>query len=110
MDWLRDNAIELSAIFLGVVVVVALIVLAAQAARLWLRTRAARRRLDAGRVGLEASLEQLEQKQAALPRRQAELDEQVGRLQSEIEALKVLVRYAAEASDALRSPLRYLGR
>ncbi len=110
MDWIVDNAIALSAGFLGVVVLIALVVLALAGLRLWFRARAARDRIERERVGLETSLARLEASQAALPVRQAELEGRIQSLQVDVEKLKTLVRYAREAEDALRSPLRYIGR
>jgi chromosome segregation ATPase len=110
VDTLVDYSFPVAAIFFGAMVVLGVIILLVAGLRLWSRVSAARRRLDAGRVGLETSLERLEAAQAALPRRQEELQGEMAALQADIEQLKVLARYAGEAQEALRSPLRYLGR
>lgn len=110
MDTLVDYSFPVAAIIFGAAIVIGLIVLIVAGLRLWSRARSAQRRLDAGRVGLEASLDRLEASQAALPRRQEELQGEIAGLQAEIEQLRILAKYAGEAQEALRSPLRYLGR
>lgn len=107
MDFVVDNAVALSAIFLGVVVLAALALLAFCGLRLWRRTRAAQKRIGRESEALTAQTDRLSAALAAMPERQAELQHEIASLQQRIAALQVLARSAAEAQKTLRAPLRY---
>lgn len=107
MDFVVDNAVALSAIFLGVVVLIALAILAVAGLRLWRRTRAAQKRIDRETEVLTAKTDQLSAALDAMPQRQAELQGHIQDLQGRVAALTVLAQHAAEAQRILRSPLRY---
>jgi hypothetical protein len=107
VDFIVDNAVALSAIFLGVVVLAALVVAAVAGLRLWRRTRAAQKRIERESEALTAQTDRLSAAMAAMPERQAELQWEIEMLQRRIAALKVLSESAAEAVAMLRSPLRY---
>lgn len=107
MDFVVDNAVALSAIFLGVVVLVALAVLAVCGLRLWRRTKAATKRVGHETEVLTAQADRLNAAVAAMPERQAELQYEIASLQQRVAALGVLARSAVAAQKALRAPLRY---
>ncbi|HSJ74350.1 MAG TPA: hypothetical protein VK904_08530 [Miltoncostaeaceae bacterium] len=107
MDFIVDNAVALSAIFLGVVVLAALAVLALAGLRLWRRARAAQKRVGREGDALSAQADRLSAALAAMPERQAELQAELQSLQQRVAALGVLARSAAEARRVLRAPLRY---
>jgi Flp pilus assembly protein TadB len=107
VDFVVDNAVALSAIFLGVLVLVALAVLAICGLRLWWRTRAAQKRIGRETEALTAQTDRLSAALAAMPDRQAELQGEIASLQRRVAALAVLARHAAEAQKVLRAPLRY---
>jgi type II secretory pathway pseudopilin PulG len=109
VDFIVDNAVPLSAIFLGVIVLVALAVLALSGLRLWRRARAAQKRIEREGDALSAQAERLEAAMAAVPERQAELQGEIRSLQDRIAALQVLANSASEAVNTLRAPLRYFG-
>jgi hypothetical protein len=110
MDFMVDNAVPLSAIALGVLVIVALAVLAVRALRLWRVLKATERHISGATAGLLAETDRLSAALAALPDRQAELQGSIASLSARVRVLSVLARSASEASAVLRSPLRYLGR
>ena len=110
MDFIVDNAVPLSAIALGVLVLVTLAILGIAALRLWRAVRGAQRRVTAAGAELSAESERLSASLALLPERQAEIEASIAALSRRAAVLSVLARTASEASDALRSPLRYLGR
>ena len=107
MDFIVDNGVALSAIFLGVVVLVALAVLAVSGLRLWRRTRVAQEQIERETEALTVQTDRLSANLAAMPERQAELQGQIESLQGRIAALGVLARTAGEAQKTLRAPLRY---
>jgi cell division protein FtsB len=107
VDFVGDNAVALSAIFLGVVVLIALAILALSGLRLWRRTRAAQKRIGRETEVLTAKADQLSAALDAMPRRQAELQGELQDLQGRVAALAVLARHAAEAQRLLRSPVRF---
>lgn len=109
MDFVVDNAVALSAIFLGVVVLAALGLLGLAGLRLWRRVKAVRRRLGPEGEALSAKAERLQAALAAMPERQAELQGELESLQQRLAALAVLARHASEAIAALRAPIRYFG-
>jgi uncharacterized membrane-anchored protein YhcB (DUF1043 family) len=107
VDFVVDNGVALSAIFLGVVVLVALGLLAVTGLRLWRRARAAQKRIERESEALTAQTDRLSAAMAAMPERQAELQWEIASLQRRVEVLKVLADSASEAVAVLRSPLRY---
>ncbi len=107
MDFIADNAVALSAILLGVVVLVALAVLAVSGLRLWRRTKYAQKRIEPEAEALTARTDELSAALAAMPERQAELQGEIEALQGRVAALGVLARTAGEAQKTLRAPLRY---
>ena len=110
MDFVVDHAVPLSAIVLGVLVLSGLAVLGLSGLRLWRLLKATQRRIGGAAASLGAEAERLSAAVAALPERQAEVQQAIGSLATRVRVLGVLVRSASEASAALRSPLRYLGR
>ena len=110
MDFIVDHAVPLSAIALGVLVVVALVVLVVRGLRLWRVLRAVERRVSVATAGLLAESDRLSAALAALPDRQEELQGSIASLAVRVRVLSILARTASEASAVLRSPLRYLGR
>jgi hypothetical protein len=107
VDFIVDNAVALSAIFLGVVVLAALAVLAVAGLRLWRRTRVAQKRIERETEALTAQTDRLSAALAEMPERQAELQGRIEALQGRVEALGVLASSAMEARKTLRAPLRY---
>lgn len=105
-----DNAVPLSGVFLGVLVLAGLLVVGLAALRLWRAVKGAQRRATAAVAELTAEADRLSSSVAAMPERQAELQEAIAALQRRAAVLAVLARSASEASAVLRSPLRYLGR
>lgn len=110
MDFVVDNAVPLSAIFLGVVVLGSLAVLGVAGWRAWKVVRAAQKRMTTAAAALAAEGERLSAATAALPERQAELQAALSSLQRRAAVLQVLGASASEAIAVLKSPLRYLGR
>lgn len=110
MDFIVDNAVPLSAILLGVLVILGLAVLAVSGLRLWRVLKATQRRVSAATADLTAETDRLSAALAALPDRQAELQGSLASLAARVRVLGILARTASEASAVLRSPLRYLGR
>jgi uncharacterized protein YlxW (UPF0749 family) len=109
VDFLVDNAVPLSAIFLGVVVLGALGLLALSALRLWRRVKAAQKRVTDEGEALAAQADRLSAALEAMPERQAELQREMGSLQNRVAALGVLASHASASLRALRAPLRYFG-
>lgn len=110
MDFVVDNAVPLSAILLGVMVVAGLLVLVLSALSLWRSLRAAQARIADQAKALEAEGRRLSAAVEALPARQEELAAQLASLSRRLAALMVLARSASGAAAVLRAPLRYLGR
>jgi hypothetical protein len=107
MDFIVDNAVALSAIFLGVIVLAALAVLAVTGLRLWRRARSAQKRIERESEALTAQTDRLSAALEAMPERQAELQWEIQSLQARIAVLKALADSANEAVYTLRAPLRY---
>ena len=110
MDYIVDNAVALSAITLGVLVLAGLAIAGIAGFRLWRAVRAAQRRASAAAAELAAESDRLTASLAQLPERQAELQASIAALQRRAAAASVLAGSASEALDVLRAPLRYLGR
>lgn len=104
-----DNAVPLSAVFLGVVVLAALGLLGLSALRLWRRVKAVQKRVTREGEALAAQADRLSAALEAMPERQAELQRELGSLQNRVAVLGVLARHASESLRALRAPLRYFG-
>ena len=94
-------------IFLGVLVLIALGVLAITGFGLWRRARAAQKRIERESEALTAQTDRLSAALERMPERQAELQDEIASLQARIAALQVLADSASEAVDTLRAPLRY---
>ena len=105
-----DNAVMLSAITLGVLVLLGLAILGIAAFRLWRVLRAVQRRVTEAGEALAAEGERLSATAAQLPERQAEIGVSIAALQRRVAVLTILAGSASEALAVLRSPLRYLGR
>jgi HAMP domain-containing protein len=110
MQFAIDNAVALSAIALGVLVLAGLAVLGIAGFRLWRTLTRVKRRIAAASDALLAEADRLQQSLAALPDRQAEVQEAVASLQRRAAALSVLAASAGEAVQVLRAPLRFVGR
>lgn len=108
MDFIVDNAVPLSAILLGVLVLAGLAVLAIAGLRLWRIVKAAQNRVSIAGELLTAETERLQAALAAMPERQAELQREITSLSQRASALGVLARHAGEAAQALRAPQRFL--
>jgi hypothetical protein len=107
VDFIVDNAVALSAIFLGVIVLIALGVLAITGLTLWRRGRAAQKRIERESEALTAQTDRLSAALERMPERQAELQYEIASLQARIEVLRLLADSANEAVNTLRAPLRY---
>ena len=105
-----DNAVPLSAITLGVLVLVGLAILGIAAFRLWRALRVVQRRVTTAGEALAAEGERLSATAAQLPERQAEIQASVAALQARVAVLTSIANSASEAIEVLRAPLRYLGR
>ncbi|WP_217921758.1 hypothetical protein [Miltoncostaea oceani] len=110
MDVVWDNAVGLSAILLGLLVVAGLAVLGIAGFRLWRVVRRAQTRVTEAGAALTAEADRLQASLAALPDRQAEMGAAVASLQRRAAALGVLATSAGQAAEVLRAPLRYIGR
>lgn len=108
--WLADNIIMVSAIFLGVAVLVGLAALAITGLRLWFAFKRAKAQIDERVEALTASLETTERLQAALPERQMALEGALADLQVQANTVSILASQAGEAVSILRAPLDYLRR
>jgi len=108
VDFIVDNAVPLSAILLGVLVLAGLAVLAIAGLRLWRIVKAAQNRVSIAGELLTAETERLQAALAAMPERQAELQREITSLSQRASALGVLARHAGEAAQALRAPQRFL--
>jgi hypothetical protein len=109
VDFIVDNAVPLSAILLGVLVLIGLVVLVIAGLRLWRVVKAAQARVSIAGELLSAEAERLQAALAAMPERQAELQRELTSLSQRVTALGVLASHAGEAAQTLRYPLRYLG-
>jgi hypothetical protein len=107
VDFVTDNGVPLAAIFLGVVVLVAFVVLAVAGFRLWRRARAAQKRIGPETEALTARIDRLQAAMDAMPERQAELQYEIQSLQARIAVLTLLAQSANEAQQVLRTPVRY---
>jgi HAMP domain-containing protein len=110
MDFIVNNAVQLSAIALGVLVLAGLAALGIAGFRLWRVVRAAQERVGEVGAQLAAEGDRLQASLAALPDRQAEVQASIISLQRRVAALAVLSSSAGQAAAVLRAPLRYLGR
>lgn len=105
-----DNAVWLSAIILGILVLAGVVVLGLTGWRAWKVLRAAQKRLTAASADLAVEGARLSAATAAMPERQAELQAAIASLQRRAAVLGVLAGSASDAAAVLKSPLRYLGR
>lgn len=110
MDYLIDNAVALSAIALGVLVLAGLAALGIAGFRLWRTLMRAKGRVTAASDALLAEADRLQRSLDALPDRQAEVQEAIASLQRRAAVLGVLGASASEAMQTLRAPLRFVGR
>jgi hypothetical protein len=110
VNFVVDNAVGLSAIALGVLVLAGLLVLALAGLRLWRVLKATRARMGEATASLTAETERLSAAMAALPERQAEVQAALQSLAVRVRVLGVLAKTASEAAAVLRTPLSYLGR
>lgn len=110
VDFVVDNAVPLSAIALGVLVLLGLAVLGIAGLRLWRIIKAVKARLGEAAESLAAEGDRLQESLAQMPERQAELQESIASLQRRAAVLAVLARTAGDASQVLRAPLRFIGR
>jgi hypothetical protein len=110
MDFISDNAVAISAVILGALVLVGLIVALVAGLRLWRVIRATRQRVGEAGAALAAEGERLQASLDAMPGRQAELQGAIDSLARRAAALGVLASSAAGAAEVLRAPLRYIGR
>jgi hypothetical protein len=108
--WLADNIVAVSAIFLGLCVLVGLIALAVTGTRMYRQFRRTNARVAEPMERLTASLETTERLQAEIPLRQEALDVSLAELQVQARAIGILASHASEAMTILRSPLKYVGR
>jgi hypothetical protein len=108
VDFIVDNAVPLSAIVLGVLVLAGLAVLAIAGLRLWRVVKAAQARVSIAGELLAAESERLQAALAAMPERRAELQREMTSLSQRARALGVLAQHAGEAAQTLRAPLSYL--
>lgn len=108
MDFLIDNAVALSAIFLGVVVLIALAVAALAGFRLWRTIKRTQRILTERVEALAADAQRVSAAAERLPQRQAEVTDSLASLRSRAAAIGVVGKAAGEAAVILRAPLRYL--
>ncbi len=108
--WLADNIIMVSAIFLGLCVIVGLVAVGVTGARLYFQFRRTNAQVSEPMERLTLSLETTERLQAQIPLKQEALDASLAELQVQARALGVIASYAGWAVAILRSPLRYLGR
>lgn len=107
---MADNAVAISAVILGALVLAGLAALAVAGVMLWRRLRAAQRALGEAGAALAAESARTRRLIDELPQRQAELQAAVAGLSARAAVLGVLARNASEAAAVLRSPLRVLGR
>jgi hypothetical protein len=110
VDFVVDNAVALSAIALGVLVLAALAVLGIAGWRLWRVVKRAQARVAEAAAVLAAENDRLQAALAALPDRQQELQASIRSLQGRVAALGVLAASAGQAAEVLRGPLRLIGR
>lgn len=108
MDYLVDNAVALSAIFLGVVVLIALAIAAFAGFRLWRTVKRTQRIVTERAAVLTAEADRITGAIDRLPQRQGEIAASVALLRTRAQAVGVIGRAAAEALVILRQPLRYL--
>lgn len=110
MEFVVDNAVPLSAIALGILVLAGLTVLGIAGLRLWRVVKRVKARATEASDRLLAEADRLQRSLDALPERQAELQEAIASLQRRAAALSVLASSAGEAVKVLREPLRFVGR
>lgn len=110
MDFIVDNAVAISAVILGALVLLGLLVLAIAGWRLWRVISATKARVGEAGAALAAEGERLQAALDELPGRQAELQGAIDSLGRRAAALGVLASSASEAAEVLRAPLRYIGR
>lgn len=110
VDFVIDNAVPLSAIALGVLVLVGLVVLGIAGLRLWRTIKRVKAKVTAASDLLMAEADRLQESLAHLPDRQAELQDAIASLQGRAAALQVLAASAGDAIQVLRAPLRFVGR
>lgn len=110
MDYIWDNAVPLSAILLGLLVLAGLIVLAVAGLRLWTVVKRTKGRLGEAGAALAAENDRLQANLARMPERQAEVQAALDSLQRRAAVLSTLTSAASQAAEVLRSPLRFVGR
>lgn len=108
VDYLIDNAVELSAIFLGLALLAGLAVAAVAGLRLWKTVKRTQRIVTERAAVLAAEADRITRALDALPQRQGEVAASVALLRTRAQAIGVVGRAAAEALVILRQPLRYL--
>lgn len=107
MDWLSDNHVWLSAAIVGLIILVALTILAVVGLRLWRSTKAALTSVSAAGETLAAEADRLQAAADALPERQAELQRSLVDLQGRAAMLAVLAGAMGDLASTLRAPRRY---
>lgn len=108
MDFLFDNAVALSAIFLGAVVLIGLAAAAFAGFRLWRTIKRTRRTLEERVATLTAEADRITEALDRLPQRQGEIGASVALLRARMQGVGVVGRAASEALVVLRQPMRYL--
>ncbi|MEW6583234.1 MAG: hypothetical protein AB1416_10795 [Actinomycetota bacterium] len=110
MDWVLDHAVGLSALALGVLVIVGVAVAAIRGIVLYRVARRAQRRVGEYVAVLSAEAERAQTAMARVTQEQADLAREVESLRARLALAQILARHAGRAVAVLRAPMRYLGR
>jgi hypothetical protein len=110
MDFVVDHAIALSAIFLGVVVLVALVIMVVRGLALLRAARRAQGRVAEHVAVLTTEAERAQAGMERVTQGQEDLTRELDRLGARLAVAKVLSHNLSEAVAVLRAPLKYLGR
>lgn len=110
MDFVVDHAIALSAIFLGVVVIVGLVIMVVRGVVLYRVAKRAQGRVAEHVAVLTAESDRAQAGLERVTQGQEELTRELDRLGARLAVAKVLSRHVADAMAILRAPLKYLGR
>lgn len=105
-----DHAVAIAAIIGGLAILIALVVFVVAAVRLVRRARAAQRRIEPPANELVVSADAAQARIDRLNQHTEDLSEATEQLSIQVGVLKELGTVGLDAVQALRSPLRLLGR
>jgi len=110
VDWLRDNMVLVAGLLLVALVVIGVILVVLRGLALWRTVREAQAEVEPRMAQIDAGVVQFEQGIQRIEQHQVALNDAVKRLDEQATELRLVTMRLFAAVNALRAPLRYLGR